>query len=206
MNCREARSRLLAEGVDEEVRQHVDGCPRCSQDVDQLVALRSTLSDDAVWAEASLDLEDQIVSLISPSPTRSSRKPWRWAVAAALVFVVAASALALQLRGPQADWETLLVGEGLAAGSSVTVEAFEYPRGTKLVLTPTDLPVAPDGTYYELWFANDTSILSAGTFATGFPVTLYIAALREDYPRMGVTIEAVDDDPSSSRDVVLRQP
>lgn len=206
MNCRESRARLLDGGVDEQVRLHLDGCIRCAEDQDQLIAMRTTLADDAVWAEASLDLEDQIVHLISPSHVRSPRRSWRWAVAAALVVVVAGSALLLQIRAPQADWQAVLVGEGIAAGSTVLVEAFEHSRGTELVLTPTDLPVAPEGTYYELWFANDTSILSAGTFATGFPVTLYIAALREDYPRMGVTIEAVDDDPSSSRDVVLRQP
>lgn len=204
MNCRGARARLLDEGADVEVRQHVDSCPRCAEDEGQLVAIRTTLADDAVWAEASLDLEDQIVNLISPLQVRNPRRSWRWA-AAALLVVVAGSALALQLRTPQSDWQAVLVGEGIAAGSTVTVEAFEHSRGTELVLTPTDLPVAPEGTYYELWFANDTSIVSAGTFATGFPVTLYIAALREDYPRMGVTIEAVDDDPSSSRDVVLRQ-
>lgn len=209
MNCREARARLLDEGMDEDVRRHVDSCSRCAEDHEQLVAMRATLADEAVWIEASLDLEDQIVNLISPpGVVKTARRSWRWIVAAALVVVVvvAASALVLQSRTPQPDWQTVLVGEGLAAGSTVTVEAFEHSRGTELVLTPTDLPVAPEGTYYELWFANDTSILSAGTFATGFPVTLYIAALREDYPRMGVTIEAVDDDPSSSRDVVLRQP
>ncbi|MBT8208209.1 MAG: anti-sigma factor [Acidimicrobiia bacterium] len=206
MNCREARARLLAGEEDVEVDQHVSSCPRCAEDVEQLVAMRATLADDAVWGEASLDLEDQIVNLISPAVAQTRRRSWRWAVAAALIVVVAGSAALLQSRTTQADWQTVLVGEGIAVGSTVTVEAFEHSRGTELVLTPTGLPAAPEGSYYELWFANDDSIVSAGTFATGFPVTLYIAALREDYPRMGVTIEKVDDDPSSSRNVVLRQP
>lgn len=205
MNCHDCRSHILSDGLTADVRGHVDGCLVCSDELEQLLSIRETLAEDAVWAEPSLDLADQIVASIAPTP-RPARRSWIGWVAAIAVVAVALGSLAIVRSRPEAaDWESTLVGEGIALGSTVDIAAYEHSRGTELILTPHNLPVAPEGTYYELWFANDASIVSAGTFATGFPVTLYIAALRDDYPRMGVTIELVDDDPSSSGDVVLRQ-
>lgn len=67
----------------------------------------------------------------------------------------------------------------------------------------TGLDPAPDGFVYEMWLSKDEIHISGGTFTQPNDVELLIGVTRADYPRIWITLEAIDEDESPSPATVL---
>jgi hypothetical protein len=168
-------------------------------------ALGSTaLSDPALWEQPSTDLEDRIMAALAaeeerPTATatvvplatkRRRRLTWLPAgIAAAVIALVAVAAL----RPDTPDWEVALGATDNAPGVTASVIGWNEPSGTRMELEIDGLAPAPAGFVYELWLSRGPVHVSAGTFHTPRDVTLWAGVGRADFPRLWITLEAIDD-------------
>lgn len=161
------------------------------------------LDDDALWVAPGADLETSIMAAIAddgrgtPSEVRSiwSARSLRWlvplaAAAAALVVFVTSTGT------PEPDWTVALGATDAAPGASGVVSGWNEDSGTRIEVDVAGLEPAPDGFVYELWFSAEDVHVSAGTFrGDGADAVLWAGVARADYPRVWITLEALDDDP-----------
>ena len=90
------------------------------------------------------------------------------------------------------------------------------PTGRVVDLRTDELPILPEGEYYELWFVGPgdrpgaPERISAGTFhpdPEGRSDVRFAAAVDpQGYPELAVTREPGDGDPSPGRDVLQSRP
>ncbi len=127
--------------------------------------------------------------------------------AAAAVAVIAGFGLVRSSNTTDADEELSLASTDLAPTASGTIDVFETPNGTRIVLDVSGLPPAPDGSYYEAWLRQDATIgVSAGTFhlrGGGGEVELWAGVTTDDYPLFTITIQD-EAETESSGQVVLK--
>jgi hypothetical protein len=182
------------------------GLERSRDQVADLVALSGLhLDDDALWVAPDADLETSIMAAIADDardPNVRSIVPhsrFRWlgplvavAAAAAIVFVFVVST-----GQADPDWAVTLRGTEAAPDASAVVSGWNEESGTRVELDITGLEPAPDGFVYELWFSADEVHVSAGTFhGDGADAVLWAGVTRGDFPRVWITLEPLDDDPS----------
>ncbi|HEX9643887.1 MAG TPA: anti-sigma factor [Acidimicrobiia bacterium] len=178
--------------------------------VEELAATAGSPLDEASLWEPMPDLEDAIMgSIRAEAARRDDVRPavrsYRRlvAVAAALVVLAATAGVVFAMRSDPADWTVALGATALAPGASGTIEGWNEPSGTRMRLDLEGLPEAPAGHFYELWLSADDLHVSAGTFHAGEGVELWAAVPRSDFPRLWITLEAVDDDESPSDETLL---
>jgi anti-sigma-K factor RskA len=154
----------------------------------------------------------------SAAPKRR-RLAWRRpALAAGLAVALAAAVFAgSQLSGDEVPGSPELDAT-LSGGGGQTASAVVHKTGIgRVVDFRTDaLPILPTGEYYELWFVgpNDRpgrpNRISAGTFHPDEEgrsnVRLAAAVDPAKYPRLAVTAEPGDGDPTPTRPDILRSP
>jgi Anti-sigma-K factor rskA len=196
------------------------------------------LADAAPRVTPPPDLEDRTLAAIraAAAPPLDGRRPWtaavvpqrpRWrswlgrrrlALAGGLATALAAAAVAGALldRGPglpgQLELETTLRAPG--GGQSATASVRAAGIGRVIEFRTDDLPVLPEGEYYELWFVGpgdrpgDPNRISAGTFhpdENGRSHVRFTAAVDPaKYGRLAVTAEPGDGDPAPHRPDVMR--
>lgn len=165
-----------------------------------------SLDEAALWVEPSGDLEDSIMAAIADEPIARvvplRRRPLRWLVPAAAV-AAAAVAFAVVARPAPADWTVALGPAESFPAASATVSGWNEPSGTRVQVDIDGLDAAPDGFVYELWFSNGDVHISAGTFhSTGSDVTLWAGVDRRQFPRVWITLEAIDEDESPGTNVL----
>lgn len=205
MNCRECRTHLLAKDITEATQSHLDECIDCQRVQASMQVSGDWLSNDVVWAEPSADLRSRFLGEFEESapPARNiGRRRWVGAVVAA---VIAIGAIAVGISN-RPDWEIDLVGTETAPLASASIAGWNDGNSTRLRLDPTGLPVAPDGSFYELWFSGPDGLISAGTFTTADPVELVVGVKRRAFPRIWVTLEQIDADPLPSGTTLLSTP
>ena len=163
-----------------------------------------TLDDDALWVEPDPGLERRVLDVIEAAPsvsqTPSRGLPGRWrrnwwvpaSVAAAIVGLIAV----VSLRSPAPDWVVALAPTEVAGVVEAEVSGWNERSGTRLQLDVTGLEAAPAGFFYELWFSDGPVHISAGTFREPDDVTLWVGVTRAEFPRLWITLEPIDDDPS----------
>jgi hypothetical protein len=211
VNCEEFRSNVLRGDENDSTASHEAGCGSCRALAPDLRAASAALSSVAVWEEPSLELGGQVEALIGAAAgtrrdntTSSSRSDRRWlapfAVAASIVALLAVFAFN---RAPSPDWEVALPATELAPGASGSVQGWNEPSGTRMLVAIDGLAPAPEGFMYEFWLSKGPVHVSAGTFRTGGEIELWSGVTRADYPRLWITLEAIDDDESPSPDTVL---
>ncbi len=100
-------------------------------------------------------------------------------------------------------WEVALEPTDLAPAASASVSGWNTDSGTRLAIEASGLDPAPAGFVYELWFSAEDQHVSAGTFAAVDDVTAWVGVRRGDFPRVWITLEALDGDPGPSRSTVL---
>jgi hypothetical protein len=157
------------------------------------------LAEPALWVEPSADLEASVVEAIGgerpAAPTAVSwTRPLRWFVplAAAAAVVIGF----VTLSNPP-DWTATLGATDAAPGAVAVASGWNDDDGTRVELDVEGLDPAPDGFFYELWFSRDDIHISAGSFhGTAEGVTLWAGVRRSDFPRVGITLEPIDNDPS----------
>jgi hypothetical protein len=173
----------------DEMRRHMEHCPRCAAEVRSLADLPAML-DRAEVADGvvapSPELEDQVLDRFvrergKAFPERRRRRRLLIPAAAAAAVLVALL-IAVIPGGPEgahatADLWSLPAGDG-AEG---TADIAEVPAGTRVELRADHLPV-DKGTAYELWcVANDGRWINGGSFharADGSAAAVLTAAVR----------------------------
>lgn len=209
MRCEEARAALLEGRSDPVAEQHLATCPECARHLPELTEARGRLIDPVFWVEPPPELEERVVRLIAgeTSAPMIARRSW-WPrlaamVAAALLAVVAVTGwIVTRDAGP--DWEVPITGVDTALPATGTVAGWNTEAGTTIRLEVEGLGTAPHGNVYEMWLAGDDGVISAGTFASAdSAVDLAVGVARRDYPRILVTLEPLDADPTPSQTVVL---
>ena len=214
-------ARLALDGgpTDADLTQHVDGCPTCREEVDELRDLA-----DLTRAVRSERLEPPppqvwqgVVDELGLDGRRARRtRPLVWAAAAAVAGLGIGSLATWALVRPDqdpavaaevvgtADLEPLPDGGATAAG---TARLLESEDGTRLVEVSAPGLGSADG-HYEVWLIrpDSTQMVSLGFLTSGevaeFPVPASV--VEDGYTLVDVSDEPDDGEPTHSGDSVLR--
>lgn len=205
MTCEEFQARYLAGDLSIAERSHLASCGTCRSAAPGLDRLAQQLADPLLWESPSPQLADRVVAAViaeaRPLPAAPKRRWWIGAAAALTTLAVVAGALA---TGSRPDWEVELASTASAPRASANVAGWNTERGTRMQIDISDLAPAPDDTYYEIWLtAADGRHVSAGTFSGPGRVVVWAGVQRRDFPRIWITLEPADDDPSPSSVMVL---
>ncbi len=207
MKCDDARTAYLSGQATSDQMRHLETCAQCGAERTGLEAFRSSLDDPMFWEEPSATVEDRVVDLIGGRIDADTAAPLhrRWWTAAGVAAAVAVALLGTWTvtRTPSADWEVSLPGTAEAPQASGVVRGWNEPEGTRLALEVEDLPDAPTGSVYELWFSEGSRHISSGTFIAADGVELWVGVSRRDFPRLWITLEPLDDDESPSGFTVM---
>lgn len=209
MRCDEARAEYLHGEPGDQARGHIDTCPHCRSVLPQLNAMQAGLRDPLLWVEPPPELEHNVVELISRGGEQPAPARRRWmvpaaAAAAVVIALLAGAGVWLALRAPAPDWEVTMDGVAPGVPTAASVSGWRTGTGTRLVMAANGLEEAPAGYAYELWFSQGPVHISAGTFTSlEEPVELTVGVRRRDYPRLWVTLEPIDEDPTPSWEVLF---
>lgn len=201
---------------DDRARYLARGSPEKAADHARLDMIRAILAEEATWAEAPPEVGDAILGVIGrerrPMSERVGHRTslWHWAAAiAAAGFAVVALVIGLAGETNGQRDEVVVAMEGTDLQTNAVGQATLRPRGSGwwIRLELTDLPAAPDGTYYEGWVWSDEGDgVSIGTFhlrGEPDPVILWSGVEPADYPSIWVTLEDEDGDASASDRIVM---
>lgn len=185
-----------------------------------LALLADVLADPSSWADPGAGLEDSVVAAVLDAPAEAPSPPRRAArrdesrrrrmllgavgIAAAIAIVVGL-VVATRGRGSGPDFTATLNATALAPGSRASADVTRTPAGFRITLDAHRLPALRPGQYYQAWLKNDAGVLvPVGTFSSSDgQVTLWSGVSPKDFPTITVTIEATDNDQSSSGRRVL---
>lgn len=213
--------------------EHLQQCARCRSRLDQLTAVvgtARTITDAdrpvdppaAVWAGvvAELGLGDQgqsaastpSGSVVSLEEARRRRRPsFGWVAAAAVVGIVAGSALTGVILNSGSDSASVIASASLdpvdasTYQGSATIE--QVGDDAVLRVSVPELPAVDDG-YYEVWMATSdaATMVAIGTLNPGqdgefvLPAGMNVA----DFPLVDVSVEHFDGDAGHSAVSVVR--
>jgi hypothetical protein len=207
----EERERLLADA---------HGGALEPQEAAELALLADVLGDSSTWAEPSARLEDAVVRAVADAePTTStSRTPTARSearrrrrrllasalVAAAVIATLVATVLVTR-GGTSPDYEAQLTATASAPGAHASADITRNDAGFRITLDATGLPALRAGEYYQTWLKNAAgTLVPIGTFSSSDGrVTLWSGVSPTDFPTLTVTIEAPDNDQTSSGRRVL---
>ncbi len=212
---------------------------------EELEQLSALLSNDAVWAEASPEVEDNILAAIqaeagsATAATIPPERPQHRSVSnqpeqrvdnvtsivdapsrrsrpfgAAVMGAVAASILliggffATQTLTQPSFEVVAMAGTPDAADASGVAKLDRTDDGLRILLDVTNLPPAPEGSYYQAWLVRPSpkSRISAGTFhlrgGGDTQIELWSGVSPSTYPTLSVTLQE-ESDPLAPGTVVL---
>lgn len=234
LKCEEVRPLLSAVAIgaldaDEtaDVAQHLLECRECRQELDRLSDTVDLIGFAAPQIEPPATLRASFLSQLGDEPTKVPAPvpvkrvvPWRWiaSIAAALIVVLLAGNIALQLRdtngtapatqtsGTQASVPLVwydVTAAGPQAGQA-TGFLCAQKTGRLAWLIVQDLPALPAGTTYQAWLSNGSQRVNAGTFTVddkgrGFlTIRLSDTEPLEHFSTLGVTEEPNGGSPNPS--------
>jgi Anti-sigma-K factor rskA len=197
-----------------------------SKDTAEAKRLQHILSEKALWAEPSPNLEQRVVDLIgaaasgSPpdsrtapvsriAPFRPRRRRYTFlGIAAAIVLAVGLAvgiSVAVSNSGPGATtFAATLSGTRLAPGASGKATLTQTTSGWRIHLDAIGLPRLDNGRFYQAWLKNAAgTAIPIGTFNEGSDVMLWAGVPPSDYGTMTVTRQTAQGGPASSGQVVL---
>jgi hypothetical protein len=190
------------------------------READELALLAEVLGHSSTWAEPSTGLEDAVVRAVAdaePTTTtprtpaaRSEARRGRRRVlasvltAAAVIATVVATVLVTR-GGTSPDYEAQLAATGSAPGAQASADITRNDAGFRITLDADGLPALQAGEYYQAWSKNAAgTLVPIGTFSSSDGrATLWSGVSPEDFPTLTVTIEASDNDQTSSGRRVL---
>ena len=190
----------------------------------ELPLLAELLADPSTWAEPDADLEDRIVSAVTaaepdaPSSvtpieagtrravaSRPRRRVVAASVAAAAAIVIVVATVIATRPGSGPDFQTELAATAVAPEAHGSADIARTGAGFRITLDARDLPDLQPGEYYQAWLKNAAdTLVPIGSFSSDDDtVTLWSGVSPTDFPTMTVTIEATDNDQTSSGRRVL---
>ena len=184
----------------------------------ELPLLADVLADSSTWAEPGAGLADAVVRAVADaertttaSPTPVARRTWRRrrllvsALAAAAVIATVVATVLVTQGGTSPDYEAQLTATGSAPGAHASADITRNDAGFRITLDARRLPALRTGEYYQAWLKNSAdTLVPIGTFSSSDGrVTLWSGVSPKDYPTLTVTIEATDNDQTSSGRRVL---
>ena len=162
-------------------------------------AIEALLRSPAVWEELPSDVEHRIADEIAPPQARPRRLAWALGAGAAAAVAIV---LALAVSGDDPDW-TVAVVAAPESGIFGEVSGFNEPTGTRVVLEMHNLEVADPGTFYQVWWVDpEAGAVSSGSFLVPDKIEMRMGIRRSEFPKMLITIEASDGDPTRSDRVI----
>jgi hypothetical protein len=193
-----------------------------SREAAELPLLADVLADSSTWAEPSPGLEDAVVRAVadaerttttSPTPIARSEARRRrrrvlasalTAAAAAIAAIVVAAVLVTR-GGTSPDYEAQLRSTGSAPGAHASADITRNDAGFRITIDANGLPALRAGEYYQAWVRNSAgTLVPIGTFSSSDGrITLWSGVSPKDFPTLTVTIEAADNDQTSSGRRVL---
>src|SRR5262245_7328119 len=188
------------------------------QEAAELPLLANVLADSSTWTEPRAGLEDAVVravadaeSITTASSTPVARRPARRrrllvsALAAAAVIATVVATVLVTRGGTSPDYEAQLTATGSAPGAHASADVTRNAAGFRITLDANGLPALRTGEYYQAWLKNAAgALVPIGTFSSSDGrVTLWSGVSPKDFPTLTVTIEATDNDQTSSGRRVL---
>jgi len=210
MNCHQHQAEYIAEASNAAFHRHVTTCSNCRRAVPFLDATRASLADPVLWESPPADGVDRLLASITDTtraivPTRVRR--WlvpAYAAAAAVFLAAAATTIAILRPTDDADWQVALAAQAAYPGAVASVEGWNTDTGTRMRITIEGIDDLTDEAFYEVWMTSpDGQHISAGTFRSAGTIDTWSAARRVDFPRLWITLESFDGDPSPSGRTVL---
>jgi anti-sigma-K factor RskA len=188
-----------------------------------LALLADVLADSSTWAEPRAELEDTVVRAIadaeaitttSPTPSaaiasrearRRHRRVLAPALAAAAVIAIVVATVFVTRGGTSPDYQAQLRPTASAPGAHASADITRNDAGFRIALDANGLPALRAGEYYQAWLKNSAgTLVPIGTFSSSDGrVTLWSGVSPKDFPTITVTIEAMDNDQTSSGRRVL---
>jgi anti-sigma-K factor RskA len=233
--CEEVRPFLSAVAIgaldtDEaaEVAQHLLECRDCRQELDRLSDTVDLIGFVAPQIEPPTGLRASFLSQLGDEPTGvpvpapvTRIMPWRWiaSIAAALIVVLLAGNILLQLRDSNGAAPAATQASGTRVSAplvwyDVTAAGPQAGQATGFLcaqetgrlawLIVQDLPALPAGKTYQAWLSNGDQRINAGTFTVdekgrGFlTIRLSSTAPLEHFTALGVTEEPSGGSPNPS--------
>jgi hypothetical protein len=190
------------------------------QEAAELELLADVLGDSSTWAEPRAGLEDAVVRAVADAEpttttsrtptarseaTRRRRRVLASALAAAAVIATLVATVLVTRGGTSPDYEAQLRGTVSAPGAQASADITRNDAGFRITLDATGLPALRASEYYQAWLKNAAgTLLPIGTFSSSDAhVTLWSGVSPKDFPTLTVTIEAPDNDQTSSGRQVL---
>lgn len=209
MNCEQHRAGYLADGSNAPFDRHLSTCSACKRALPGLSTTLSALTDPVLWEEPPVDGFDRLLGTIHASaPQKNSGRRRLWSVAATVVLLAGvATGIAVLRPNDDADWQIALAATAVHPDAFARVAGWNTATGTRIRITVDGIDdLAGDG-FYELWMSSpDGENVSAGTFRSAGTIEAWSAVRRADFPRVWITRESFDGDPSPSGDTVVDTP
>jgi hypothetical protein len=211
MNCQQHQAEYIADAFNNAFDRHRATCSTCRRAVPFLDATRSSLADPVLWELPPADGADRLLASISSTipanvPPRGRRR-WvvpAYAAATVVLLAVAATTLAVLRPTDDADWHVALAAQTAFPDAVANVEGWNTDTGTRMRITINGIDNVADEGFYEVWMTSpDGQHIAAGTFRSSGTIDTWSAVRRADFPRLWITLESFDGDPSPSGRTVL---
>ena len=126
-------------------------------------------------------------------------------VAAAAVIATVVTTVLVTRGGTSPDYQAKLTATGSAPRAHASADITHNDAGFEIELYAEHLPALRGGEFYQAWLKNSAgALVPIGTFSSSDGrVTLWSGVSPKDFPTLTVTIEAPDNDQTSSGRRVL---
>ncbi len=198
----------LTDGEERELERHVEECPTCQNDLEELRSADGMLRSAA--ASPPPELKDWVLARARSGRGHASGGRWRiWLPAAAALLVVALLSFGVLRTVTGSSDGLALTATSAAPQAGGELQGEQIGDNLKVELDAWGLPEPEDGEYYEMWYAKaNGGRISCGTFTTqpdgSATVSMSAPVSAVSYPEIEITREPDDGDPGSSGKVVLK--
>lgn len=191
-----------------ELGRHLEECPRCRDELDQIRQAHDLLQREAAIAPPP-ELEARVLAQATAQarPAHPRRRFWIPAAAAAFLVAVLGVGLLWTLLGDSSDGVPL-TATALAPEASGVVRGEPVEENIRIELEVSGLPDLGEDEYYEMWYARENGgRISCGAFRPDpegpTTVSFTTPVNAGEYPEIEVTREPDDGNPASSGEKVL---
>jgi anti-sigma-K factor RskA len=198
----------LTNPEERELERHLEGCPACRDDLDDVSRAHGMLR--AAAGSPPPELKDWVLAQARNEPRRrlvGRRKLWL-PVAAALLAVAVLGLGVLRMVSDTSDG-LALTATSAAPQAGGELRGEQVGDNLAVELEAWGLPKLKGREYYEMWYATEGGErISCGTFRAepGRHTTVRMSAPASAvaYPKIEVTLEPDDGNPGSSGEAVLK--